>query len=179
MVSGQSSAGMTSVPARWNQENTEKPVEVHDYNHSMNGVDRADQNSVYYPFIRKTRKWCRKLFFWLFEVTVVNSYILYHIHTIQLQTRPLTHLQFRRWLVDALATRHIQAALPRRRPGRPQKCRHSSTSNEDPERLNRQLHLLDKRDRAQECVVCRESDTAATSSARLALHTQPWSCSML
>ena len=63
MLSTQSSAQMTTVRVRWNQETAEKPVVVNEYNHSMNGVDTADQNSVYYPFIRKTRKWWRKLFF--------------------------------------------------------------------------------------------------------------------
>ena len=158
MLSSQSSAAMTAVRTRWNQEEVEKPVVVDRYNHSMNGVDRADQNSVYYPFIRKTRKWWRKLFFWLFEVTVVNSYILYHIHTTQLQARPLTHLQFRRRLVDALAARHIQAAPPRRRPGRPRRQQLPSSS-EDSQRLNGRLHILEKRIRAQDCTVCSSRDT--------------------
>ena len=119
MLSTQSSAGVVTQQPRWNQEEIEKPMVVNSYNHSMNGVDRADQNSVYYPFIRKTRKWWRKLFFWLVEVTTVNSYRLYHIHTTRLQTNPLTHLQYRRRLVDALATRYIQVAPPRPHPGRP------------------------------------------------------------
>ena len=103
MLSTQSSAQMATVRVRWNQELVEKPVVVNEYNHSMNGVDVADQNSVYYRFIRKTRKWWRKLFFWLLEVTVVNSYVLYQAHAARLNIRPLTHLQFRRKLVEALA----------------------------------------------------------------------------
>ena len=113
---------------------------------------------MYYPFIRKTRKWWRKLFFWLLEVTVVNSYILYQLHTTQLQTRPITHLQFRRRPVGALASRHIQAAPPRPRPGRPRKRHHLSGDNGDPERLNGMLHVLDKGDRGHDCVVCSNRD---------------------
>jgi hypothetical protein len=55
MLSTQCSAGMTSVTVRRNQEQIEKPIVVNNYNFPMNGVARADQNSVYYPFIRKTR----------------------------------------------------------------------------------------------------------------------------
>ena len=47
MVSTQSAASMTLVHTRQNQGTKEKPVVVHEYNHSMNGLHRADQNSVY------------------------------------------------------------------------------------------------------------------------------------
>ena len=53
---------MTTIRVRWNQETVEKPVVVNEYNQSMNGVDTVDQNSVYYRFIRKTRKWWRIFF---------------------------------------------------------------------------------------------------------------------
>ena len=119
----------------------------------MNGVDRADQNSVYYRFIRKTRKWWRKLFFWLLEVSVVNSYILYTIHSETHHSKPLTHLQYRRNVIEALASRYLQAAPPRPRPGRPRK-RAVSVREGDPERLNGRLHVLQKRDRAHDCIVC-------------------------
>ena len=142
---------------RQNQGTKEKPVVVHEYNHSMNGVDRADQNSVYYPFIQKTRKWWRKLFFWLLEIGVVNSYIRYATHSHNLHTKPLTHLQYRRQVVEALALQFLQAAPERVRPGRPRK-RSITISEGDPERLNGRLHLLEKRVRAQDCVVCSNRD---------------------
>ena len=49
-----------------------KPSIVDDYNKSMNGLDRADQLTVYYTFVRKSRKWWRKVIFWLLEVIIVN-----------------------------------------------------------------------------------------------------------
>ena len=55
----------------------EKPLVVDEYNHSMNGVDKSDQYTVYYSFKRRSHKWWQKWFFWLFEVTLVNSFILY------------------------------------------------------------------------------------------------------
>ena len=160
MLSTQCSAGMTSVRAQRNQEEVQKPIVVNEYNYSMNGVDRADQNSVYYPFIRKTRKWWRKLFFWVIEVALVNSFILYQIHCTQLNIRPLTHLQYRRSVVESLAARYLSVTPPRARPGRPRK-RQLTFSIGDPDRLNGRLHLLEKRERAQDCVVYSSRDSGA------------------
>ena len=93
-----STESMTRVQLSRNRGETQKPLVVQRYNQSMNGVDRADQNSVYYSFIRKSRKWWRKLFFWLIEVTTVNSYILYQFHP----QANLTHLQYRRQVIENL-----------------------------------------------------------------------------
>ena len=63
MLSTECKALMTPVRMRRNGEENFKPLVVHTYNQSMNGIDKADQNIVYYAFIRKPRKWWRKLFF--------------------------------------------------------------------------------------------------------------------
>ena len=39
-----------------------KPKCIIDYNTHMHGVDTADQYLAYYPFIRKTVKWPKKVF---------------------------------------------------------------------------------------------------------------------
>ena len=73
-----------------------KPVLVHSYNQSMNGVDLADQFSTYYNFVRRTLKCWRKLMFWLLDVSIVNSYLLYkQAH----RERCLPHVHFRCKLV--------------------------------------------------------------------------------
>lgn len=46
------------------------------YNESMGGVDVSDHYIATYPFARRTVKWWRKIFFWLLEVVVMNSFIL-------------------------------------------------------------------------------------------------------
>ena len=115
----------------------------------MNGVDKADQYAVYYSFIRKSRKWWRKLFFWLVEVTVINSYIMYKCST----RSPMTHLQYRRQLVVSLTTRCLQALPQRPRAGQPRKRPRLLPRDRDPERLNCQHHFLGKRT-PHECVVC-------------------------
>jgi len=48
---------------------------VIDYNTHMHGVDTADQYLAYYPFIRKTVKWPKKLFFHLLHCCLFNSYV--------------------------------------------------------------------------------------------------------
>ena len=89
-----------------------KPAVVNSYNHNMNGVDVADQLTVFYSFVRKTRKWWRKLFFYLMEVSVVNSYLLYR----QTVAQPRNHLGYRRAIVEQVAKLSIQQAPPPR-PG--------------------------------------------------------------
>lgn len=89
-----------------------KPHVVDQYNKYMLGVNQLDQRMSYYQFVRKTVRWWRKVFFWMVEVVIVNSYILYTAHTDS--RRKLKHREFRRELVLALcddqssATRHRQ-----------------------------------------------------------------------
>ena len=85
----------------------------------------------------------------MIEVGVVNSYILYYLHT----RRPATHLAYRRQVVEALATHHLQSCLPRSHPGRPRKRPRATTSG-DTDRLNGHTHVLDRRAQPQDCIVC-------------------------
>ena len=43
----------------------------------MHGVDTADQYLAYYPFIRKTVKWPKKVFFYLLQCCHFNSYVTF------------------------------------------------------------------------------------------------------
>ena len=130
-----------------------KPVVIDTYNHHMNGVDIADQHTVYYSFIRKTVKWWRKLCFWLLETAVVNSYVLYREST----PLPKSHIHYRRSLIDSSAASYVTTAPPRPRPGRPWKRNHPE-SHDDPERLNKHLHLLEKTSVQRDCVVCSKTE---------------------
>ena len=85
-----------------------KPSVVNKYNHNMNGVDIADQLTVFYSFVRKTKKWWRKLFFYFQEVSVVNSYIVYK----QSVAQPFSHLGFRRAIIEKVANLSLQQAPP-------------------------------------------------------------------
>jgi len=55
-----------------------KLATVLDYNKYKTGVDRSDQMLSHYSFDRKTIKWCKKLFFHLFDLVVVTSHILHN-----------------------------------------------------------------------------------------------------
>ncbi len=74
-------------------EEISKPTAIEMYNKYMGGVDKLDQLLAYYGFSRRTFKWWRKAFFSLFDVGVINSYILYTLST--QSGRKLSHLHFR------------------------------------------------------------------------------------
>ena len=99
-----------------------------------------------YPFIRKTIKWWRKVFFWLIDLSVTNSYALYG----EMEQDRIPHIAYRRSIVEALVTRYLSSAPPRPQVGRPRKRSHPDI---DPERLNGHLHLLGKCQQ-RDCVVC-------------------------
>ncbi|XP_042875839.1 piggyBac transposable element-derived protein 4-like [Penaeus japonicus] len=54
-----------------------KPRVVADYNVGMKGVDVGDQFSASYSTPRKSRVWYRKIFFFLFDLALVNSFAVY------------------------------------------------------------------------------------------------------
>ena len=60
MVSSGCSANPVAITTR--RGTVSKPAVVNSYNHSMNGVDVADQLTVFYSFVRKTHKWWRNCF---------------------------------------------------------------------------------------------------------------------
>jgi len=54
-----------------------KPKCVIDCNTYMHGVDTADQYLAYYPFIHKTVKWPKKVFFYLLQCCLFDSYVTF------------------------------------------------------------------------------------------------------
>lgn len=57
--------------------NAMKPKCVIEYNHGMGGVDRQDQVLACFPVMRKFLKGYRKIFFYMFDMALFNSYVLY------------------------------------------------------------------------------------------------------
>ena len=110
-------ATLTTVTGRRGEMKT-KPLVIHKYNQSMGGVDKAD--AVYYSFGRCSVKWWRKLMFWLFEVAIVNSYIMCKMSV----NKPLTHIDYRRQTVvslyDGLVVGDVRRQLMH--PTRPDEC---------------------------------------------------------
>ena len=109
MLSTECSAQMVTVSSRHSGVAAqEKPAAVHTYNQNMNGVDISDQYTATYPFTRKTIKWWRKVFFWLIDLCVTNSYALYK----EMGQDRMSHINYRRSIVQALATRYLASDPP-------------------------------------------------------------------
>ena len=75
------------------QVTVQKPKAVIEYNKFMGGVDLADQLGSYYGFEHRSHKWWKKAFFFLLEVSIVNSYVLYCNKNPNTKTR-YTHLKY-------------------------------------------------------------------------------------
>ena len=56
-----------------------KPDMVYFYNLNKGGVDGLDQTLSYYSYERRTIKWWKKIFFYLFEVGISNCCIYYKL----------------------------------------------------------------------------------------------------
>ena len=76
-----------------------RPNVIDEYNNGMNNVDIADQLRLIYRMDRwmRKRKWWWSIFFWGFELLMVNAYITYckyfHMHDLK---PPLSHYEFHR-----------------------------------------------------------------------------------
>jgi hypothetical protein len=67
MISTFHTAAVVDDSSRRTGVTKKKPKCIADYNTHMHGVDTADQYLAYYPFIRKTVKWPKKVFFYLLQ----------------------------------------------------------------------------------------------------------------
>lgn len=146
-----SKSHVTDVPNKWpNLPPVPKPDIIIDYTKHMGAVDRSDHFISSYEFMRRTKKWYRKMFFWLLEVCLVNSYLLYKEVQIANHSKPLSHLEFRKSLVGDLVANYMKAPQTTRRRGRP-----SQGQGPVEERLNGKPHFLSKREKGSaRCVVC-------------------------
>ncbi|CAK1603350.1 unnamed protein product [Parnassius mnemosyne] len=53
------------------------PRSVVEYSKRMGGVDKFDQQKATYDVARRSKKWWKRLFFFLFDVAITNAHILY------------------------------------------------------------------------------------------------------
>lgn len=80
----------------------------------MGGVDKADQLVTYYAFSHCSKKWWKRIFFHMMEVSIVNAYIIHGLSS----TKRITHLDFHVILAKQFIelvhtfTPHIPAPLP-------------------------------------------------------------------
>ncbi|KAG8250277.1 hypothetical protein J6590_108582 [Homalodisca vitripennis] len=96
----------------------------------MGGLDQADHYIASYKFSRKSLKWWRKLFFWMLEVGIVNSFLLLNTNEQNHGEKTIQHRNFREILITELVG-HVRNPMSLKR-GRPY-----SISVQKEERLNK------------------------------------------
>ena len=95
VLSTSSNPTMTSAQRRTKEGPVSKQISqpiVH-YNKSMGGVDLHDQYRSYYPVGRRSKKWWRCCVWFLFQVAIINSWIIYRKS--YPASNKLSHLDFR------------------------------------------------------------------------------------
>jgi hypothetical protein len=94
MISTLHTAAVVDDSSRRTGVTKKKPKCVADYNTHVHCVDTADQHLAYYPFICKTVKWPKKVFFYLLQCALFNSYIVFT------KSNSNSHKSFLDYLVD-------------------------------------------------------------------------------
>ena len=82
-----------------------KPEPVHHYIKEMGGVDLGDQMMSYYSFLRRSIKWWRKIFIHLFNMVLLNAFVLQK----KFANSPLEHEDFREYIVDMLLREGLES----------------------------------------------------------------------
>jgi hypothetical protein len=59
------------------EENVIKPKRILEYNRGMSGVDKHDQVFVCFPIMRIFLKGCRKIFFYMMDITLFSMFTNY------------------------------------------------------------------------------------------------------
>ncbi|XP_041093516.1 piggyBac transposable element-derived protein 4-like [Polyodon spathula] len=126
-------------------EELDKPSVIRDYTSKTGAVDRADHCCASYAFTRKSLQWWRKMFFWLLEVAIANSAVLFNLTKVASGQLPVRRKAFRK----ALLVQLVGGVRDSRRRGRP-----SSTDRE--ERLSGKPHFIAKNESksTKDCAVC-------------------------
>ena len=99
MSSGHNPAHMKSITRRkadGSVIDVDCPLSITDYSQFMGGVDRGDQYRKYYHVRVKSRKSYKYIFWFLFEICVLNSFILSRYSPCTTSTP--TYLSFRKQL---------------------------------------------------------------------------------
>lgn len=110
-----SSCSLTRRDNRGLKEVIKVPISIVDYNNYMGGVDHFDQFHSYYNVAWKSRRWWLKLFYYLFDASIVNSFVIYQ-STCNLhdpKSSNYIHLLFR----SILANQLIEDFSSKKQPG--------------------------------------------------------------
>ena len=114
-----------------NGDKIEKPEAVYYYCGRMGGVDLSDQLLNYYSFLRKSSKWSRKLLIHLFNLVLLNAYILNKHYGCQ----KMTHDEYRDKIVKYLLEEGLKCYKIPLPPVISRKIARRNTEEEEKKRL--------------------------------------------
>ena len=102
---------------KYNGEILLKPIIVHHYNNCMNSINKTDHLLSSYIAL-EGNKWYRKLFLHIFNMTLLNSYILNHKYG----DKKLPHAAYREYIASHLITTSLPYATctPKRQQTNPE-----------------------------------------------------------
>ncbi|XP_035214082.1 piggyBac transposable element-derived protein 4-like [Stegodyphus dumicola] len=139
---------MEMVAVTRRKENKMKPKVVVDYNGTMGGVDRVDQRlSSYNVTKRRGKKYYKKIFLHLLDITLWNSYVLY-----TKSGGKRSHLQYRTKIIENIIEKYHSVEFSAKK-GRP-------SADHPPSRLS-ERHFVDyipptekKSNPTRQCIIC-------------------------
>jgi hypothetical protein len=95
-----------------NNTKVQKPVSVINYNSNIHAIDRADMQISLVGCLRKSKKWYKKLFFHMLDLSVFNSYLLYKINTRKKMRFADYRLQLIRGMLETYSTPKLTIGRP-------------------------------------------------------------------
>lgn len=130
------------------------PTVVDVYNKYMGGVDRFDQYRERYETGRKSKKWWFRIYYFLLDLAIVNSYILWKLcQPPNFKVNQLTYrLNLARQLINGFSTRKKQ--------GRPPNYFKCKVPNEV--RQSRAAHMPKKEISSRRCKYCSSKNRKQT-----------------
>ncbi|CAG4957188.1 unnamed protein product [Parnassius apollo] len=147
------------------------PLSIKKYTEFMGGVDHFDHFRASYPLGRKSRKNWHRLFWFLLEAAVINSYIVYMTsHSERRNTHKEFRLRLGRGLINNFSSRKILAPVFKNKKGGtisvPEEIRKSDVGSHMPELTKfRRCRMCSTREKEQRskymCKVCKVSLCAA------------------
>lgn len=75
------------------------------YQQNMRGVDSADQMRGSYKMLSKSHKWWHRLFYFLLDTTIENSWIMHSNLSFKFFENPMSHLDFYLQMANSLASK--------------------------------------------------------------------------
>lgn len=108
LISTTCSAGFTPTANR-RGERVMRPNTVNEYNKIMGGVDLKDTKLYAYLSERRTEKWTTKVAFYFFGTAMLNSYIIYKLHT---EETVMPRLKFMLSIIDELVCKYDPQRVP-------------------------------------------------------------------